>query len=295
MKISFLWVNGTKPRESGQWNDGLAEAMRIIGKDHEVIYHDQHSTTWEDCDVILFWEAPCTARGEHADFYNKVRKSDKKKILLFAGGPIDYLDAVGFDLYLVESEINEKEFEALELPWRRAFGVNTKVMKPMQEEKKYLGFMQATFAEWKRHSLFADVLRSAGAVAGRLQENDRQGYYECQDKGVEIFLEQPPAKVAQLINQSYTVVNTASYWGGGQRCTLEAMACDVPVVVMSDSPKNMEYVLESGAGVVCEPTPVAIRRAIELARGIKGGREYIMSKWTEQHYADAIMSAINEL
>lgn len=295
MKIAFCWVNGTKPRESGQWNDGLAAAMRIIEKEHEVTYHDQHSTTWEDADIILLWEAVCCAKGEYADFYNAIRKSNKRKILLFAGGPIEYLDAVGFDLYLVESEVNEKEFEALELPWLRAFGVNTAVMLPEPLEKKYEGFMQATFAEWKRHSLFANALGVSGCVAGRLQENDRQGYYDCQARGVTIFPELPAEKIAKLINESHVVVNTASYWGGGQRCTLEAMACNVPVVVMSDSPKNVEYVVESGAGIVCEPTPEAIREAIEIAKTKTGGYEYVQSKWTEKHYAENILKAINQI
>lgn len=295
MKISFIWINGTEPRESGKWNDGLSAAMQLIEKDHTVTYHDQHSTTWEDCDIILFWEAPCTAKGEYAEFYNKVRKSDKKKILLFAGGPIDYLDAVGFDLYLVESELNEKEFEALELPWRRAFGVNTKVMKAMNLEKEYIGCHVATFAEWKRHTLFANALGSTGAVAGKLQENDRQGYYDCQDRNVNILGELSYKEVCELMNKSKTVVNTASYWGGGQRETLEAMACNIPPIVMSDSPKNMEYVLESGFGAIADPTPESIHEAIKKTKGMTGGRKYILSKWTEQHYANAIMSAINEI
>lgn len=292
MTISFCWINGTKPRESGQWNDGLAAAMRIIEKEHIVTYHDQYSTTWEDSDVILLWEAVCCANGEYQDFYNAIRRSSKKKILLFAGGPIEFMNAVGFDLYLVESELNEREFEALGLPWMRAFGVNTQVMRPMRREKKYQGFMQATFAEWKRHGLFSSALGVVGCVAGRLQQHDRQGYYDCRDRGVTIFEEQPAERIAELINESHTVVNTASYWGGGQRCTLEAMACGVPVVVMSDSPKNMEYVLESGAGIVCEPTPEAIREAIEKAKVCYGGYDYVRSKWSEVHYADNILKAI---
>lgn len=295
MKIGFIWINGTKPRLSGQWNDGLAAAMRIIEQDHQVTYYDVPNTDWHDEDVLLMWEAPCTAKGEYADYYNAVRESDKPKILLFAGGPIDFLDAVGFDLYLVESEINEKEFTDIELPWMRAFGVNTEVMKPQKIERKYLAFMQATFAGWKRHSLFAQAVGSEGAVAGRLQENDRQGYYDCQEAGVTIFEEQPAEKIAELINQSYVVLNTAEYWGGGQRCTLEAMACDVPVVVMSDSPKNREYVEESGVGYVADPHPESIREAVEKAKLVAGGRDYVLSKWTEKHYADNILKAIKQV
>lgn len=300
MTISFIWINSKKPRESGQWNDGLAQAMKIIEKEHTVTYHDQYSTTWEDCDVILFWEAICCANGEYQDFYNAIRKSSKKKILLFAGGPIEFMNAVGFDLYLVESEINEKEFEALGLPWMRAFGINSIVMKPEKREKIYTGFMQATFAEWKRHTLFANTLGDKGCVAGRLQENDRQGYYDCQARGVTIFEEQPAEKIAELINSSDVVLNTASYWGGGQRCTLEAMACGVPVVAMSDSPKNAEYVIESGAGLVCEPNPEAIHEAIATIKAnyehyASKARPYIESKWTERNYSDSIQYAIMQV
>lgn len=297
MRISFLWINGTKPRESGQWNDGLAAAMRLVAQDHIVTYHDQRSTTWEDCDVILLWEAPCTAKGEYAGFYNRVRYSMKPKILLFAGGPIEFIDAVGFDLYLIESEINEREFTEIGLPWRRAFGVNDEVMRPANLPKLYDGFMQATFAEWKRHSLFSQALGDKGAVAGRLQENDRQGYYDCQARGVTIFDELPSEGVAEKINQSHTVVNTASYWGGGQRCTLESLSCNVPVIVMSDSPKNCEYIAESGAGIICDPTPEAIRDAVERTKVdvFPSGREYIEKKWTARHYTMNILSAIKEV
>ena len=293
MTIDFYWQGSSDPKVFDHWDDGLRAAMRIIEKEHQVNYLEPWNGS--NGDVVLYWEACCCAKGPDAEHYNKIRNLDKPKILLFAGGPIDFLDAVGFDLYLVESELNEKEFNEIELPWRRAFGVNEKVMKPMPEDKRYIASFQATFAAWKRHSLFAQAMGSTGAVAGRLQENDRQGYYDCQDANVTIFPELPAEEVAKLINQSKVVLNTSAYWGGGQRTTLEAMACDVPVVVMSDSPKNIEYVEESGVGVVSEPRPDLIREAIKKAEGMTGGREYILSKWTSKHYADAIMSAIKEV
>ena len=45
--------------------------------------------------------------------------------------------------------------------------------------------------------------------------------------------------------------------------TLEAMACGVPVVCMEDSPKNREYVEESGFGKVVYPNKEEIKRAVE--------------------------------
>lgn len=297
MTISFCWINGTKPRESGQWNDGLAAAMRIIEKEHTVTYHDQYSTTWEDSDVILLWEAVCCANGEYQDFYNAIRRSNKKKILLFAGGPIEFINAVGFDLYLVESEINEKEFEALGLPWMRAFGVNTQVMRPEKQPKVFDAIFQATCASWKRLDLFSQALGDKGVVCGRYQENDRMPFEHVRNNGTLLLPELKQEAVASLINASYVHVNTSEFWGGGQRSLLESLSCGVPAIAMSDSPKNSEYILESGAGLICEPTPEAIREAIATVKAnyehyASKARPYVESKWTEQIYATNILKAI---
>ena len=78
---------------------------------------------------------------------------------------------------------------------------------------------------------------------------------------------------------------------------LEAMACGVPVIVMSDSPKNCEYVEESGGGLVVEPNAEAIRDALQRITPEMGerGYTYIQSKWTEEHYAHAILDGIKSL
>lgn len=300
MTISFVWINSKKPRESGQWNDGLAAAMRLVEKEHTVTYHDQYSNTWEDSDVILLWEAPCTAKGEYAEFYNAIRRSSKKKILLFAGGPIDYLDAVGFDLYLVESEINEKEFEALGLPWMRAFGVNTQVMRPGKQPKVFDAIFQATCASWKRLDLFSQALGCKGVVCGRYQENDRMPFEHVRNNGTLLLPELKQEAVASLINASYVHVNTSEFWGGGQRSLLESLSCGIPAIAMSDSPKNSEYILESGAGLICEPNPESIREAIVIVKSdyayyADKTISYIQSKWTECHYAENILKAIKAI
>lgn len=295
MVINFVWQGSSDKKIFDRWSDGLQKALEIISQTHTVIYNEP----WDklDGDIILYWEAPCTNRGQYADFYNAIRKSDKKKILLFAGGPVDYLDAVGFDLYLVESEINEKEFEALELPWMRAFGVNSSVMKPEKQPKVFDGMFAATCASWKRLDLFSLALRDKGVVCGRYQENDRMPFEHVRNNGTLLLPELKQEAVASLLNASYVCVNTSEFWGGGQRSTLEALACGVPCVVMSDSPKNCEYILESGAGLVSEPNPEAIKEAIATIKAnyehyASKARPYIESKWTEQIYANNILKAI---
>lgn len=297
-RIAFVWQNSSHGEVFSAWNDGLREAMRLVEKEFEVAYYEPFDDF--EADLILYWEAPCTAIGKNAPYYNRIRYMDVPKALLFAGGAIqeEWLD--GFDLFFVESKINEAEFAQLGLPYMRAFGVNEKIMRPMNLPELYDGILQATFAGWKRHELFAEALGNRGLAVGRVQEHDRNGYNKCLEKNVHILDKQPYEDVAYLINQSHAVVNTAEFWGGGQRCTLEGMACGVPVVVMEDSPKNREFVEESGAGIVVPPEPKAIREAVkEIKSWTKKqkmrGVDYVFSKWTSRHYADALLEGINKL
>lgn len=300
MKIAFCW-QGFSGRY-GKWWDGLYAAMKLIEQEHEVKYFDTpdvHLINDYKPDVVLYWEAPVTQRGKDAENWFNVCALPFPKALLFAGGPLKAIDVKDFDLVFVESQINEDDCERQGIPYRRAFGTNTSIFKPMVESKLYDGFMQATFAGWKRHDLFAGALRDKGAVAGRRQLHDDNGYKECVKLGVHIFPEQSGEEVAKLINKSHCVVNTSNEEGGGQRCTLETMACGIPVIVMADSVKCREFVEESGGGIVVEPNIGAIRDAIELCKkpndmGEKG-RRYVLSKWTEKNYADALLEGIKTI
>lgn len=301
LRISFFWF-GFDGRY-GKWNDGLYRAMKYIEEEHEVKYFDVNDENIKECnewkpDVVLFWEAPCTARGQDAPAWFKVCNLPFKKILLFAGGPLEAMDVVDFEMVLVESQINEDDCERQGIPYMRAFGINDDIFKPMQQAKVIDAFFQATCAGWKRQPLLSDALGKRIIFAGRGQINDPYPFEHARKKSL-VLPELPMEAVATLINSSHTVVNGASFWGGGQRTTLEAMACGTPPIVMSDSPKNREYVEESGFGVVCDPDEGHIRRAVdELINNPQNpqkGIDYIKSKWTARHYADNILKAITQV
>lgn len=299
MKIGFIW-QGFDGRY-GVWRDGLWAAMQLIEKEHEVRYFDFPLTGIHEFnpDAVLYWEAPITIAGKDSGNYRAVLDLPYKKYLLFAGGEIRREWVEEFELLFVESRINEEQCTAQGIPWRRAFGVNTAIMKPEKQPKRFDGFLQATFALWKRHDLFARSFGQSGVVAGRKQAHEPQCYEVCEKYGVLTLPELPAEAIASIINASWAVVNTAEYWGGGQRATLEAMACAVPVIVMKDSPKNCEYVEESHAGFIVDPDPEQIRKAIDTH--FKGdtanfygmnGYNYVMDNWTEYHYKDAILEGI---
>lgn len=291
LKIAFIWYgfNG----RYGHWQDGLYRAMKRIEEVHDVSYIEP-TDNLDGYDVLLFWEAPMSKLS--FDWYDAVRLHPTRKALLFAGGPMNYDWIEGFDHIFVESKINAEELEYLGVSHSTAFGINEDIFKPLEIPKAFDGFMQATFAGWKRQPLFAQALGPNGVLCGRYQDCDRDPW----EKSLQSIRlpEMSYPDVNKLINSAHCCVNTAEEIGGGQRCTLEAMAAGVPVIVMTDSPKNREYVEESGAGLVVEPDPDAIRRAIDEIKGWshedkKKGIEYINNKWTSKHYADALLSWIN--
>lgn len=300
MKIAFIW-QGFDGRYKYHWRDGLYAAMKLLEADHEVKYFDfpLKGLTEFNPDVVLYWEAPVTNKGRDADNWFSVCALPYPKALLFAGGPLKAIDVKDFDLVFVESQINEEDCEREGIPYKRAFGVNTQIMKPLDLPKQYDGILAATFAGWKRHELFAEALQGKGLAVGRLQEHDQNGYDRCKKLKVEILDEQTPEELAKLYNKSYVAVNTAEYWGGGQRMTLEAMACGIPVIVTSDSPKNREFVEESGGGIVCEPTKEAIQAAVEECKRVqtigRKGYLYVQRFWNEQEYADSLLEGINSI
>lgn len=303
LRIALFWF-GLDGRYAYQWRDGLYAAMKILEETNDVKYYDVNENTISEVydfnpDVVLFWEAPITQQGKDADMWHSVVALPFPKALLFAGGPLKAIDVKDFDLVFTESAINDEDCEREGIPYKRAFGVNTQIFKPTENRTlpiKYDAFMQATFAEWKRHDLFAQSVGDTGCVAGRKQAHDLNGFNECVKQRVKILEEQPPEEIAKLIQQSHCVLNTASFWGGGQRCTLEAMACGVPVIVMADSPKNREYVEASGGGLVSEPDAGHVRLSVAALKngGSFGqrGYDYVQEFWTEKHYAKALLEGI---
>lgn len=294
MKIAFVWqgFNG----RFGKWKDGLWLAMQKLEKKHEVRYYEP----WDDindADVILYWEAPCTINGSNAPHYKKVRANPIKKILLFAGGPIKKDWVEGFDLLCVESAINADECEMMGIPHMTAFGINDEIMRPLGIDKKWDGIHQGTSASWKRQWLMAEALEDKCLLVGRYQKEDPYPFDRSRELGATIMDEVSQEEICKLLNESVCLVQTSEYWGGGQRATLEAMSCGIPVICMEDSPKNREYVEESGAGIVCHPSKEQIRKAVEEIKGWtkeqkERGIAYVKMKWTAEHYANSLEEAI---
>lgn len=295
-RIAFVWFGISGRYEI--WKDGLYRAMKRIEEVHEVKYFEPTDDIEAfNPDVVLFWEALCTSQSKDKAMWDRVVNLPYKKALLFAGGPIKAEWATPFDHIFVESKLNKDEFDALGISNSTAFGINEDIFYPEKLEKIYDGMHHGTCASWKRQWLVGESIGSKGIVVGRYQETDPTPFKRCKELGVTVLDEKQPEEIRTLLNQSHTCLQTSEYWGGGQRCTLEALACDVPVICMTDSPKNREYVEESGCGLVVEPNAQNISDAVHIIKATDygtRGSDYVKSKWTSKHYADNLLKWIEQ-
>jgi hypothetical protein len=70
---------------------------------------------------------------------------------------------------------------------------------------------------------------------GQFQEHEKECYETVIDKGHLVLPATPMTLMPYLYNQSLGVCLTADRMGGCQRASLEALACNVPVLVTNDS------------------------------------------------------------
>lgn len=299
MNIAFVWQESSKPEVFNHWNDGLRAAMTLVEKQHNVIYRepwDYQDFTDRNIELILYWEAPCTINGPNAHHYNNIRHLPIRKIMLFAGGPIKKEWVEGFDLLLVESKINAEECASLNIPYDIAFGVNTDIFKPQKQNKVFDAIHHGTFAAWKHQPLIAEALGPKALLVGKFQPHEQFLIDDSLKFGAVVLPKTPYEILPYLLSSAHTCINMADVWGGGQRTTLEAMACGIPVLCRNDSPKNMEYIQESGFGEIIPPATeqiiAGVGRLKTKALNLNIGVNYVNSKWTHRHYAEAILKHI---
>lgn len=213
-------------------------------------------------------------------------------ICLTGGTFREHLDA--YQLVFVENKVYKDEFERLGMPVIQAFGVNTDIFKPIKQPKVWDAIYPATFALWKRHSIFSGAVGDKGLAVGLMYDTHEQECWEyCQKYGTAIVPHVSHRAVSYLMNMSHTCVIMAEAIGGSQRTVLEAMACNIPVIVAEDSDKTTEYVREAGEGAIVEPAPVKIREAIWELRGKQmNTREYVLENYSAEIYARKLKEGI---
>jgi hypothetical protein len=256
------------------WADGLYGAMSVLGQkynlkvfgycDQPAIIEKENFTIHLNNNIssLKYWLAShgpkyifgwgtSYDRWEEIQEYNSV--TPDKKILLYAGGPVNVPNAKRkFDQVVVENDSDAVYFPGSTV----AFGTNTDVFKPMKMNKLFPAFFPAAFAGWKHHELFSQAMPVGSLAVGMPIEGEKQCYEVCIEHGHIVLPALPMTAMPYLYNQSKGVCITSDHMGGCQRAALEAMACGVPVLATNNS-KAAEF-----DGVwTCEPEVESIRQA----------------------------------
>jgi glycosyltransferase involved in cell wall biosynthesis len=226
-------------------------------------------------------------------FNNTIEKYKCKKALFCAGHHDDTANLKKFDVVFVESPRILKHLRPHCHRCILAFGVNCDEFQPLDVPKMIDAVYPATFSGWKRQQLFAEALKHQGLCFGVMQPDGIPYYQHCVRSGTMTLAGLMPQQLMRFMyNVSRTCVITS--WHGSERTALEALACNLPVVVTNDNQLTSSLLPEEGA-IACSPEPKDIREAFEKALTFKNlkNREYVLDKWTHIHYAKNILKGLN--
>jgi len=313
MRLAFVWDWNNTYKQLLNWQDGLAKAIGILSKEWEVraysIGQDMIFPT-PYIPIILKPSSELLAREvlnfkpDAILFFADLTRPTIPYLanrgipmaLCFAGGPFrNYVNC--FDLIFVESDVYKNQFENENKKVIKAFGTNTELFKPIKQTKIWDAIFPATFALWKRHRLFAEAVGNSGLAVGWMyQDHETECWQVCQEKGTMILPYVDAETLNYLYNASRTCVITSDKTGGSQRTVLEAMACNIPVIVMSDSDKTTEYVRDCVIGEIVEPNIQAIQEAIKKWRDKKvNTREWVIQNYSAEIYAKKLKEGIESI
>jgi glycosyltransferase involved in cell wall biosynthesis len=329
MRIAFVHDWPPDLYQEMTWKDGLAAAVKILSQRHDLRfwtlgetacvlphpYFPIHVVPHTDAlvaevrayepDVILHWGDLTRPNAR------PLLDLGVPQALCFAGGDTDGRNQDCFEHFFVESEVYRQRFEVSGCSVSTAFGTNTELFQPIPlMAKQFDVIFPATYCDWKRHTLFTEATRGLKAITSGFMYPVAERYcWEDTMKAGVLTLPHVGAETLQhLFAASKVCLITSRASGGSQRTVLEAMAMNIPVVVMEDSDKTREYVMDAqklgfNVGGVAHKAQddnwaTGARNWIDAILGNDkdwNGRDYIMSKWSEHHYADAIERGLQQI
>lgn len=315
LRIAFVWDWESEPSQTITWKDGLAAALRLLSKKHEVVIYTmdaqrpsyvfphpyfpiyvkrtsfelKEAIMYQKPDVILHWGDTTRPNGGIGT------ELGIPQALCFAGGHKEGESLHHMAHIFVESDVYKRWFESRGIPVSTAFGTNTDLYQPLDIPRLFDAFFPATFADWKRHGLWTQAVAGLRAcAAGYMYDSHEQWcWQEPQAAGALVLPHLAPEALRRLYASSGCVLITSRSDGGSQRTVLEALAMNVPVVVTEDSDKTSEYLRDSGLGLCVAPDADLLREAVLDVQDVKvESRPYVLEKWSEFTYAKALENGL---
>lgn len=311
MKIAFVWDWPPVMSQVTTWEDGLAAALKELkqrghnlnvlmpGEDN-IIKHDYFDIRvssdlvkdikYSEPDVILMWGDMTRPNAA------PLRELNIPMALCFAGGDVLGENAYLFNHVFVESQVYKDTLEEAGIDVSIAFGANTDLFQPVEQNKVFDAIFPATFAAWKRHSLYAHAMQGLKslAVGYMYDDHEQECWEECLRMGVTILPHASARVLQRLYAASKVCVVTSMSSGGSQRTVLEAMAMNIPLVV-TDSDK-FDYLTDECFRV--EPEAEAIRGTVKaLLDGERtiNTRQHVLDNWSHITYADKLEEQLLKL
>lgn len=295
MNISLIWDWEPSYELARTWNDGLAAALRELqARGHQVTIftcgkykvvndivftEDMVSAVKANSpDVILHWADMTRPNAK------PLSELGIPMALCFAAGNVTGYNDGLFQHVFVESEVYKNRFEEIGVSVSTAFGTNTELFQPVQQAKVFDTIYPGTFAEWKRHELYARATKGLKSLAVGGQ-HEQPCWDVCIENDITVLPHVSAEALRYLYAASKVCVVTSSSADGSQRTVLEAMAMDMPVII-TDSDK---FDFATGKVFEAEPNPRELREMINLALDSEvNTRDYIVREWSEFTYADSL-------
>jgi len=311
LRIAFVW-DWEATSQTNDWQDGLAAALKQL---HERGNEVQVFTCGEDRTI----ESPYHTIMVTKDMYEEVKAYTPDVILhwgdftrpnakplselglpmaiCFAGGEANNYNTSLFDHIFVESQVykdqlEEHGFDNVSI----AFGTNTNLFAPINQKKVFDTIFPATFAEWKRHNLYAEAVEGLNSLAvGHMYTNhETECWLDCVKRGTVIL----PHVSAQVLHCLYAAskicIVTSRSGGGSQRTVLEAMSMNIPTIV-TDSDK---FDFAENRVWRVNPDPMDIRAYVAtLLDGEPdiNTRDFVVENWSEFTYADSLEKGLKSI
>lgn len=246
-KIGILVSISPDSEKFAKWHDGFTKALDLLEKDYTITYIYFHLTTGNlisqinECDFLIVkssWRTPMDY------FLRKNHKIIKPYLGLMISasnkGPSKREQAF-YDVAWYETNWYRKN--KLNHPNSfHAFGIDTLIMKKLNQEKKYDIIAVGAPRSYK---LLDKLLDKEGKklLIGDMKNTDSRSSKLIKALSLDhVIIEdfKDYATLAEKYNQSQVCYVPCKLHGGGERAVLEARACGIDVLIESDNPKLNE-------------------------------------------------------
>lgn len=330
-RLAFVWDWTSPVDQIKTWKDGLAAALQVISNKSDIeltvytlskdveqgikLKHDYfsvvvHNSVDNMLHAIINWDPKfvlCWGDITRPSFPELTKQFACG--LCLAGGEIRSDVLKKFRVIFVENEVYYEEVKKHGFNVHIAFGTNTKLFKPNEKMMRSWALtFPASYSSWKRHHIFintCNVLRKASNNDGRLrfltsgiacEQNIKN---VCIEHGINALDYISSDILVDIYNSSHIILVPSASNGGSQRTVLEAMACNTPIIVMSDSDKCSEFLRKAHKkDNICVPdhNKIAERVIQILAQGKRETtREWVLQNYSEEIYANKMYHEIKNV